>query len=542
MMKNPKLSLALAASLMVATASPTVITPTPAYSIGFGEKIKKDFRKVGKKVRKDLGKGGGKRALQVIGLGLTAYGIADGSVAAAIIGVTLVAAPEIFKKDIARTYGKELNWAGCTNCKKRRIIVAPDRKLSKKRRAAINSRTKEDVKDIQGALKDLGYYKKRIDGDFGPGTRAGVKEFQVSLGDQATGILTSEQRHRLFIRAEKTGYTRLASLNQIDEATATTVGSGIGRATVPVVGKEPAPNAKPVIAEFVLAKSQFDKFSEQFLKSGNQTVVTDAALQPDGSMELTVKDLATGGTKKIVGSISGFRLKPHQLADEWARVTYSNGSGDEPAILNTRDDLGSAADTALWIEKGKKSLMLLSKLTGVEMPEESKKPETVLVSNEPSTEQPVTEQPVAERPVKEETADAVVASVEQTPTEQDSADESAAVETAMAGFDAPDADEICRQNLYVSWKFPDGESPINHYNIMTPAGVVMMDNGDSTAYFTGSCVLGQYGFSYVYVQKGKEKKDWKHFKREGSFQIALNAEQCSIDLNNPDGSAAVQCY
>ena len=506
MINNSKISLALAASIFFATAGPVVIAPTPAYSISFGEKLKKDFRKIRKKVRKDIRKGGGRRALQVIGLGLAVYGIADDSPAAAILGLTLAAAPEIFKRDIAQSYGRELDWAGCTNCNRRRIIVAPNRELSKKRRSAITSRTKEDVKDIQGALKDLGYYKKRIDGDFGPGTRAGVKEFQLSLGDRATGVLTSEQRYRLFIQAERSGYTRRASLNEIDEATAIPVGSVAAGARVPDVASKP----KMVIAEFALAKSQFDKFSDEFLKSGSQTSVSDANLLSDGSIELTVKDIAKDQTTKLTGSVAGLELKPHHLADEWARVTYSNTDTETPIILNTRDDLGSAEDAAMWIEKGKKSLKLLAQLTGAVTADDS---EIVVVSNE-----------------------------DHKAAQEGLGAGNVVVNEKMEGFDTLSADEICRQNLYVSWQFPQGESPINHYNISTPEGVIMMDNGDSTAYLTGSCVLGKYDFSYVYVKEGKTQKDWKHFKREGSFQIAQNAEQCTIDLNNPDGSAAVQCY
>ena len=45
-----------------------------------------------------------------------------------------------------------------------------------------------DVKDLQQKLKDLGFDPNGVDGNFGPGTKAGVIAFQQSQGLQADGI------------------------------------------------------------------------------------------------------------------------------------------------------------------------------------------------------------------------------------------------------------------------------------------------------------------------------------------------------------------
>jgi hypothetical protein len=101
----------------------------------------------------------------------------------------------------------------------------------------------------------------------------------------------------------------------------------------------------------------------------------------------------------------------------------------------------------------------------------------------------------------------------------------------------------CSQELYVSFNFPQGETPISHYNITPPENTLMTDNGDSTAFFIGSCVQGQYAFKYVYVEKNTSAKSWKHHVREGTFQIAsLDAGQCEVDLNTPTGSAGLKCF
>ncbi|MEO0371531.1 MAG: serine protease [Pseudomonadota bacterium] len=50
---------------------------------------------------------------------------------------------------------------------------------------------------IQRKLKDGGYYLGIIDASFGPGTRAGMRNWQTANGYQPTGILTAKQRAEL---------------------------------------------------------------------------------------------------------------------------------------------------------------------------------------------------------------------------------------------------------------------------------------------------------------------------------------------------------
>ncbi len=52
-------------------------------------------------------------------------------------------------------------------------------------------------RQVQEALHRLGYYDGPVDGKFGPLTRAAIRRFQDSVGDQSTGYLTATQASRL---------------------------------------------------------------------------------------------------------------------------------------------------------------------------------------------------------------------------------------------------------------------------------------------------------------------------------------------------------
>jgi len=56
----------------------------------------------------------------------------------------------------------------------------------------------KEVKRIQERLKELGYYKKKIDGDFGGGTEAAVKAFQKAKGLTVDGAVGSNTWKALF--------------------------------------------------------------------------------------------------------------------------------------------------------------------------------------------------------------------------------------------------------------------------------------------------------------------------------------------------------
>ena len=56
----------------------------------------------------------------------------------------------------------------------------------------------EEVKTLQARLHDLGYYTDEIDGQFGPGTKAAVIDFQRANGLEADGMAGSETKAVLY--------------------------------------------------------------------------------------------------------------------------------------------------------------------------------------------------------------------------------------------------------------------------------------------------------------------------------------------------------
>jgi peptidoglycan hydrolase-like protein with peptidoglycan-binding domain len=57
--------------------------------------------------------------------------------------------------------------------------------------------THADRRDVQIALARLGYYDGRIDGQFGPDTRAAIRRWQHEVGAEMTGALSGTQATRL---------------------------------------------------------------------------------------------------------------------------------------------------------------------------------------------------------------------------------------------------------------------------------------------------------------------------------------------------------
>jgi hypothetical protein len=52
-------------------------------------------------------------------------------------------------------------------------------------------------RNVQEALHHRGYYRGRMDGIFGPRTRAAIRRFQHSIGAKRTGYLTAVEASRL---------------------------------------------------------------------------------------------------------------------------------------------------------------------------------------------------------------------------------------------------------------------------------------------------------------------------------------------------------
>jgi len=57
--------------------------------------------------------------------------------------------------------------------------------------------TDSERRRVQEALARVGYYAGRIDGIFGPETRAAIRRFQHEIGSEMTGVITAEQATRL---------------------------------------------------------------------------------------------------------------------------------------------------------------------------------------------------------------------------------------------------------------------------------------------------------------------------------------------------------
>jgi peptidoglycan hydrolase-like protein with peptidoglycan-binding domain len=59
--------------------------------------------------------------------------------------------------------------------------------------------TDANRRQVQEALRRLGYYRGPMDGIFGPLTRAAIQRFQRNIGAQPTGSLTADQASRLMV-------------------------------------------------------------------------------------------------------------------------------------------------------------------------------------------------------------------------------------------------------------------------------------------------------------------------------------------------------
>lgn len=80
-------------------------------------------------------------------------------------------------------------------------------------RPAIRAETPEDVVEIQEALSRLGFDAGSPDGLLGPRTQRAISEFQTSLGEDATGILTPHQISRLLQILPRATATSVATQN-----------------------------------------------------------------------------------------------------------------------------------------------------------------------------------------------------------------------------------------------------------------------------------------------------------------------------------------
>lgn len=550
-MRNRRFITAGAAGLCIGfCAAAAIAVPGPAHALDFkklGKNIKRDFKQAGKNTRALMKDKNVRRLATGVGAALIVGGAIDGNAVPIIAGVALIAAPEIFKTEMRTTYASDWAWSGCISCYRPRIVVAPGRKVTKRQADAFTGYVKEDVKDIQRALAALDLYNRGIDGDFGPGTRAGVKAYQASLGARQTGHLTANQRYSLFAAAASAGVAREADVlvlyNDIDgdDLEMEIANPATGPEIVPApdvsianpepesaAATDPSPETVPAIPEYRLAASQLDAFSKDFVMNGDLTAVKSASLQPDGLIDLEIEESAgSSKTTKLTASPGDIVIGQHPLSAKWVRISVNTGGTE--TLLNTVDVFTSDEEAARWIADGKDRLALLTKLTETGPATASGELANAGTAGDEILPQPTSTQVLDQR-----------ASGGGKMTElalADAAQVEAIVSPAAA---SPVNGGECRKALYVSLNFPEGTDKISHYNIIPPANTLMFDNGDSTLHFTGPCVNGSYEFKYVAVEN--EGKKWRHTEHKGSFLVAGNAEQCDISLNDPSGSARLLCF
>ena len=67
--------------------------------------------------------------------------------------------------------------------------------------------TNRDVTEIQKQLADKGFYKSKVDGQFGPGTQDAMREYQTSAGLEANGYPTIATLEKLGVAPENAPVT-----------------------------------------------------------------------------------------------------------------------------------------------------------------------------------------------------------------------------------------------------------------------------------------------------------------------------------------------
>jgi TPR repeat protein len=61
----------------------------------------------------------------------------------------------------------------------------------------------DQKREVQEALRALGHFRGDSDGNFGPQSRAAIKQYQSFAGDDETGTLTESERHELIVTSHR---------------------------------------------------------------------------------------------------------------------------------------------------------------------------------------------------------------------------------------------------------------------------------------------------------------------------------------------------
>lgn len=80
-----------------------------------------------------------------------------------------------------------------------------------------------NLKEIQTVLKNLGFYKGKVDGISGPLTKSAIKNFQKSKGLAADGIVGTKTRNALFNSKEKASTASRGSVDRKETSSAKTL-------------------------------------------------------------------------------------------------------------------------------------------------------------------------------------------------------------------------------------------------------------------------------------------------------------------------------
>ncbi len=84
----------------------------------------------------------------------------------------------------------------------------------------------DDVKALQGALRELGFYTSSVDGSFGAGTRSAVMAFQKMNGLNQTGSADAQTQTLLYEGRPKNSAGKAVSVKTVSPAAGAVISSG----------------------------------------------------------------------------------------------------------------------------------------------------------------------------------------------------------------------------------------------------------------------------------------------------------------------------
>lgn len=93
------------------------------------------------------------------------------------------------------------------------LMISP---YSAEAKNIIKGDTKQNITIVQTRLKELGYYKIRVDGIWGPKTLAGVKNFQRDYGLIVDGIVGARTEKALGVTLQSGGSSTSASSSDLN--------------------------------------------------------------------------------------------------------------------------------------------------------------------------------------------------------------------------------------------------------------------------------------------------------------------------------------